>query len=476
MERIWTQTASLPAYPALTGEETAEIVVIGGGLTGILTAHLLKEAGARVVVLEADSIGGGQTGGTTAKLTAQHDLRYGQLTEDLGVEAAAQYARCNLDAVERLRQLVRQRDIPCDFTDCTSYLYATGAPGLLHREYDACKALGLDVFLTEQTELPFPAQALGLRNQARFHPLRLLGALVEGLTIYEHSRVLSVEEGRVETDQGAVTAETVIFACHFPFVNAPGYYFARQHQERSYVLALEGAPVLQDVYLGIEPDGLSFRSWEQLLLLGGGGHRTGDNRTGGRYETLHQAAERLFPGCREVAAWSAQDCMPMDGVPYIGPFSTSRPHWLVATGFQKWGMSSAMVAAECLSTLALGEDLPARFQVFSPLRFKPAASSRQLLEDTVTAAKGLTRRLLSISRIPAEDLPAGHGAVAEVDGEKLGVYRDEAGELFAVSLKCPHLGCQLEWNPDEKSWDCPCHGSRFDYRGRLLDGPAQADL
>lgn len=476
MRSIWTMTASRPAFPALEGALNAEIAVIGGGLAGILTAELLRREGADVVVLEADRIGGGQTAGTTAKLTAQHGLKYSQLRKELGLEAAKQYAWVNLGAVERLRQLVRERTIDCDFTDCTAFLYTAGAPGVLQEEYDACRAVGMDVFLTQDTELPFPAAALGLRNQARFHPLKLLSALAEGLAIYEHSRVLEVEDRQIKTDRGTVTAQKIIFTCHFPFINLPGYYFARQHQERSYVLALENAAELRDFYLGVDEDGLSFRSCGKYLLLGGGGHRTSDNRQGGKYDLLRQAAHRYWPGCRTAAAWSAQDCMPMDGVPYIGRYADSRPDWLVATGFQKWGMSSSMAAAEILSDLALGRKPMASSAVFSPQRFRAGASARQLAEDAACSIRGLGRRVLEPGRVSAEELPAGHGGVVEVEGEKMGVYRDEDGELFAVSVKCPHLGCQLEWNPDEKSWDCPCHGSRFDYRGKLLEGPAQTDL
>lgn len=476
MESIWTKTAILPAFPSLCGDMNADVAVIGGGLAGILTASRLRRAGAEVVVLEADRVGMGQTAGTTAKLTAQHGPCYHKLVGDFGREAAEQYQRANQAAVEHLRRWIVDRGIDCDFQDCTAYLYATGAPGQLRREYDACRSLGMEVFLTQNTELPFPAEALGLRRQARFHPLKLLTALADGLTIYEHTRVLEVEGHQVRTGQGIVTADAVIFTCHFPFPNHPGYYFARQHQERSYVLALEGASPMADMYLGVDGDSLSFRSWGGYLLLGGGGHRTGDNRAGGQYTSLRHAARRFWPDCREAAAWSAQDCMPMDGIPYIGPFAASRPNWLVATGFQKWGMSSSVVAAEILSTLALGQTLRPDWAVFSPARFQVGASLRQLASDTACSIRGLSRRFLEPGRVTAEQLPPGHGGVVEQDGEKLGVYRDVDGTLYTVTLKCPHLGCQLEWNPEEKSWDCPCHGSRFDFRGRLLSGPAQTDL
>ena len=476
MDSIWTKTAVLPAFPSLCGDVTADVAVIGGGMAGILTADRLRQAGARAIVLEAGRVGMGQTAGTTAKLTAQHGLRYHKLAEALGPEAAGQYARVNLEAVEQLRRLVRDRRLDCDFRDCTAYLYAVGAPGKLRQEYDACRSLGMEVFLTRDTELPFPAEALGLRHQARFHPLKLLAGLVDGLSVCEHTRVLEAEGRQVRTARGTVTADTVIFTCQFPFPNHPGHYFARQHQERSYVLALEGVPPMGDMYLGVDGEQLSFRSQGGYLLLGGGGHRTGDNREGGQYEALRQAARRFWPDCRVSAAWSAQDSMPMDGVPYIGPFAASRPNWLVATGFQKWGMSTSVAAAEILTALALGETPRSDWAVFSPARFRAGASARQLAADAAWSLQGLGRRFLAPGRVPAEQLPPGRGGIVEADGEKLGAYRDEDGTLYAVTPKCPHLGCQLEWNPEEKTWDCPCHGSRFDFRGRLLNGPAQTDL
>ncbi|MBE6996342.1 MAG: FAD-dependent oxidoreductase [Ruminococcaceae bacterium] len=476
MNSIWTKDVTLPEFPALNAHLRADAVIIGGGLTGLLTANALRRAGLETVILEADRIGGGQSGKTTAKLTAQHALHYQKLEKTLGLETAQRYARSQLAAVERLRRLVWEWGMDCDFTDCTTFLYTTGAPAALETEYALCRRLGMDVFLTTDTELPFAATALGLRKQACFHPLKLLRALSDGLTIYEHSRVLRVRGHTVSTARGSVTAGKLIFACHFPFLNVPGFFFLRQHQERSYVLALEGAAPMNDCYLGVEEDGLSFRPYGRCLLLGGGGHRTGENRSGARYAALEQAARRFWPRANIAARWSAQDCMPMDGLPCIGRFSAAHPDYLAATGFRKWGMSNAVLAAEILSDLAAGRDTSPDCAIFSPQRFHLRASAKQLSEDALCSAKGLTRRLLAPGRIPVEDLPAGRGGVVTMDGKKVGAYRSEDGLLHIVSLKCPHLGCQLEWNPDEKTWDCPCHGSRFDVDGHLLDGPAQSDL
>ena len=304
-----------------------------------------------------------------------------------------------------MRQLVREWSIECDFQDCTSFLYAVGAPGPLEEEHDACLALGMDVFLTRDTELPFAAQALGLRNQACFHPLRLLAALAEGLTVCEHSRVLTVEEHALSTEHGSVSAEHIVFACHYPFINMPGYYFTRQHQERSYVLALKGTENLQNYYLGIDGEGLSFRSWGTHCYWAAEATARGENREGGKYALLEQAARRYWPDCRVAARWSAQDCMPMDGVPYLGVFADSRPSWLVATGFQKVGHVLLCDCGGAAAGPGSGADAASgSLRIFSsplpPERLCQAAG-----RGHASGRPRLSRQLWKPGRIPLEELP-----------------------------------------------------------------------
>ena len=324
------------------------------------------------------------------------------------------------------------------------------------------------------TDLPFQtAGAVRFAHQAQFHPLRFLSAAAEGLTVYEHTSAQTVEDDVIVTQRGRVRAQQIVFACHYPFVNFPGMYFARMHQERSYVLALANAPLIGDMWIGAGKNSFSFRRYGDLLLLGGAGHRTGENREGGRYELLRQKTREWFPESRETAHWSAQDCMPPDHVPYIGRYAAAKPNWYVATGFQKWGMSSSMVAAMLLRDLICGRESPYA-AVFDPGRFDLTAAAGIAAEGG-HAVKGLAKGLLQIPAEHAAEIPAGDGGVVLLRGEKLGVYKDEAGRIYPVDIRCPHLGCQLEWNPDEKSWDCPCHGSRFDRFGSLISGPAQRD-
>lgn len=473
MRSIWMAQAEPKEHPRLQEDIETGAVVIGGGMTGVLTAHFLRQKGIETVIVEADRIGSGQTGQTTAKITLQHGLIYHRLMQR-DEAAARQYAQANAHAVEEYRRMAR--DIDCDWADCNAWLYAQEETEPLQREYEAACRLGIDAELACPDELPFDTAA-GLRfgGQARFHPLKFLRAVAQPLCIYENTPAVSVEQNRAVTPQGSVTARHIIFACHFPFVNIPGYFFARMHQERSYVIALENAASLRDMYLGVDGEKLSLRPCGNLLLFGGGGHRSGENSTGGRYGMLWAKAQEYWPHSSEAVRWSAQDCMSQDGVPFIGPFSPSRPDWYVATGFQKWGMTTAMTAAMLLSDQIAGIENPAS-GVFSPQRFAVAASAKKMAEDAAQSVKGLSRQVFGLPRGTVENLPIGHGGIVEVAGQKVGVYKDEQGAIHTVSARCPHLGCQLEWNPDEKSWDCPCHGSRFDFRGRRLDGPAQTDL
>ena len=474
MESIWSQTCRLRQREALPGDMKTDIAVIGAGMAGILIASALQEAGRRVIVLEAERIAGGQTRNTTAKLTCQHGLLYEKLIRTLGEEKARQYAQANAAALMEYRRIIADRNIDCDLEQRDAWVYGSNA-AQLWKEAEAAAALGLPATFVEETKLPFPtAGAVRFANQAQFHPLKFLQAISEPLTIYENTSVQSVEENQIITTRGRVQAEQIVFACHYPFVNFPGMYFARMHQERSYVIALENAAPMDGMWIGAEQGAYSFRNYGPLLLLGGGGHRCGENSAGGRYDLLRQQAAQWFPGSREVAHWSAQDCVTADSVPYIGPYAASRPNWFVATGFQKWGMTSSMVAAMLLRDRICGKENPWA-EVFDPGRFDEKTLTG-LAQESGQAVKGLAKQLFQIPAEAARELPPGHGGIVFWKGKKLGVYKDESGALWPVDIRCPHLGCQLEWNPDERSWDCPCHGSRFDYRGKLISGPAQENI
>lgn len=442
MESLWRkQQKGVPLSGKKPPEENRDydVIVIGAGMAGLLTAYFLKERGKRVLVLEAETIASGQTERTTAKITSQHGIKYSTLIEKIGKKKAALYAKANEEAILEYEKLIGRKKIACEFVRTPSYLYTMKQETVLREEARAADALGIKAEFTTESELPFqPEGILCFHGQAQFSPLAFLRAIASELEIREHTMAEAVYGRRVITENGVFMADDIVVAAHYPFLNIPGFYFLRQHQERSYVLALSGCPKIHGMYYGIDADGISLRQSGDLLLFGGVGHRTGEAKRCGAYDMLLEKAKYYFPECKEEARWSAQDCMPHDGVPLIGRYSVFTPHLYVATGFQKWGMTSSMVAAMLLTDEICGVESPYR-RLFSPQRLYVSAGIANLVKDVGMSIKGLARGLFFRPR-------------------------------------CPHMGCELEWNPQEKSWDCPCHGSRFDERGRRLDNPSRKDI
>ncbi len=430
MDSIWTMDAQMPEFPQLNGNVHTDVLIIGGGLAGILCAWNLTQAGAKCILIEQNRLMSGVSGRTTAKLTAQHGLIYHKLTKNFGAEKARAYWQANQTAVEALRAIAGKTD--CDLKTQNSYIYATGDTQKLEEEMEACRKLKIPARWKEKLPLPFPVTgAVCFPEQAQFHPLKLAAYLAKDLNIYENTKALSFVGNQVQTPKGRITAEKIIVATHFPLLNKHGAYFLKLYQQRSYVVALENTPPLEGMYLDCEDNGLSIRSAGDWLLLGGGGHRTGKPGLGWRFP--EGAAKHYYPKSPIVARWATQDCMTLDNIPYIGQYSRATPNLYVATGFQKWGMSTAMVSAMVLADLAQGRENPYT-SLFSPSR---SILHKQLLCNGVETATNLLR---------------------------------------PTTPRCPHLGCALRWNQQEHSWDCPCHGSRFDEKGRVLNNPATDNM
>lgn len=415
-----------------------DVIVIGAGMAGLLTAYYLQEQGKHVLVLEASEVASGQTGRTTAKITSQHGLKYSNLIENVGVEKARLYARANEAAIKEYERLIRNKGIECGFEKVPAYLYTLENPQVLKAEARAAALLGIDAFFTRETELPFVVTgAVCFRNQAQFSALDFVEYIAAELEILTHTPVSRVQGNKVIAKGMEFYADKIVVATHYPFKNIPGFYFLRQHQERSYVLALSGCEKIKGMYLGIDQEGFSFRQSGETLLIGGSSLRTGNNRVGGAYDRLRQAAGQYYPDCKELGKWAAQDCMPHDGIPFIGRYSLFTPNLYVATGFQKWGMTTSMVAAHILRDEICGVRNPF-VRLFSPQRFCGKAATRNFLTDVGVSVNGLWKGVVC-RKVP----------------------------------RCSHMGCELVWNPEEESWDCPCHGSRFTAEGSLLDNPAK---
>ncbi len=430
MESIWQKESKKPEFSALSGDIKTDALIIGGGMAGILCGYRLRQAGVDCVIAEARTICDGITKNTTAKVTCHHGAVFDTMLRRFGVERAGLYLRANQKAVEDFREL--SQTVDCDFEEAVSYVYSRFDREKIEKEVSALNKLGCSAQFTKQTELPFPvAGAVRMDGQAQFHPLKFAYALAKELNIYENTKITGLTSDGAISKHGRIRAKKIIVTTHFPFLNRHGMYFLKMYQHRSYVLALKNAPRLAGMYVDASDKGLSFRSYKNMLLLGGGGHRTG--KRGGGWRELSATASEYYPASEELCRFAAQDCMTLDDIAYIGSYSPSTPDVYVATGFHKWGMTSSMAAANILADLVCDRKNEYA-SVFSP-------------------ARSIFRKQLWIN--------AGESVL---------------GLLTPTVPRCSHLGCALKYNRQEHSWDCSCHGSRFTEDGRVIDNPAKKEI
>ncbi len=428
---IWMENYKCKSYPTLKKDIKTSVAVIGGGITGLLAAYFLEKNGIECVILEASKILNGVTSNTTAKITSQHGLIYHDLINNFGLENARKYLSANEQAIENYREL--SKNIECDFFDIPNYIYSTSNKDKLEREMLALTNLGFDAEYEKDIEIPIKiVGAIKFNKQAQFNPIKFLTSISRNLTIYENTKVISVDKNVIKTKEGSITADNIIVCTHYPFINKNGFYFLKLYQERSYVIALEKAQKLKGMYIDESSEGFSFRGYKDLLILGGAGARTG--KECGGYDKLRKIKDELYPNATEKYCWATQDCITPDKIPYIGMYSSKKSNLFVATGFNKWGMTSSMVSAEILSDMILGR--------------------KNEFEETFS-----TKRSFS---------------------DKRQVYvniLETTKNFFTPTLKrCSHMGCALKYNEREDSWDCPCHGSRFDNEGKIINNPAQKSI
>lgn len=430
MKSLWMDDYDLSRLSdKLKGNIDTDVAIVGGGVAGLLCAHMLKERGIESVVVEAKWAGLGVTCNTTAKITAQHGLVYSKIEKSYGLNAAREYYAANQEAVEQYRLLAQ--DIPCDFEEKTAYVYSVAGRQQIDEEANVYRRMGVEAVIQEKPPIPVNAVcALGMEHQAQFHPIKFINAIARGVCIYEDTFVKEIQPGRVIAQDGVINARRIILATHFPMVNLQGLFFLKLYQHRSYVLALKGAQDPGGMYIDQQDGGLSFRSQREYLLLGGGGHKTG--KRGGGWKELRSEAKAAYPNAQESHAWATQDCMTLDSIPYIGRHSRNNRELFTITGFNKWGITGSMAAAILIS---------------------------QLIDE----GKGRYEKLFSPSR-------------SMMHGQLLVNMGQAAVGLVSFGKRCPHMGCALKWNKQERTWDCPCHGSRFDKKGNLIDNPAKKGI
>ena len=476
MKSVWSESYTLKERIDLNGDIEVDTVVIGGGIAGVLIAYMLKIKGVNAIVIDKGRVLNRNTKNTTAKITIQHDLIYNKLIKEFGEENAKKYAKANKLAIETYKDIINKNNIKCDFEIEDSYVYSLDDSKKIENEYEAAIKLGIEAELVDKIELPLDiAKAIKFKNQAQFNPIKFLNFITKDLVIYENTKAIDIKDNAVITEKGNIKAKNIVVATHFPIINTPGYYFLRMHQERGYVIALKDADIINGMYIDESENGYSFRRYNDLLILGSTAKRTGSNEKGGEYSKLRRFAKNLYPEAIEKYNWSAQDCVTQDGIPYIGHYSKDLENIYVATGFNKWGMTSSMVSAIIISNMITGieEDF---HSIFSPDRFDFTASIKNIVNDGVETVYNFISEIVHIPLERIDDIKKGEGKIITYNGKKIGVYKDKLGEVYKVNTKCPHLGCELNWNADDLSWDCPCHGSRFNYKGKLIDSPSIKNL
>jgi glycine/D-amino acid oxidase-like deaminating enzyme/nitrite reductase/ring-hydroxylating ferredoxin subunit len=482
-ESLWLATAPPPGHGPLERDVHVDVAVIGGGIAGVTTALLLKRAGARVAIVEAHAVGSGATGCTTAKVSALQSTILSTIRSRHGDDAAATYADASVAAVDKVSELAAAEGAECDIERRPAYTYAADESELdsVDAELEAARRAGLAVERVDGPDLPYAtAGAVRLDLQLQFHPVKYARGLAasvdgDGSHVFEDTRARGVDAGtpcRVRTTRGTITADQVVVATHYPILDR-GLYFARLKAERSYCVAARvRGPLPEGMSINAGSPTRSVRSYGDLLIVGGEGHSAGaTDATPERFRRLEAFARQHWDVEAITHRWSAQDPVPYDHLPTIGRYGPRTSRLWVASGFMKWGLTSATFAGMMLADLVNGRD-NAWAATFDPNRVSLRSAHELAQLGAKFSFDFVADRVKPAQAGSARDVPSGEARVVRDGLGKVGVYRDEAGGVHAVSLRCTHLGCLLRFNSAERSWDCPCHGSRFDVDGAVLEGPA----
>lgn len=464
------------------------------GLFGLTTAYYLCKKGLNVKVLDKSEIGIKASGHTTAKITSQHGLIYKYLIHDFGIDIAKNYLNANEEAIKNIKHIIEEEKIECDFVLQSDFVYGTSPEEIekIKDETECVKSMGFDAQFIEHLPVPFKNNgAIMFPNQAMFHPRKYMlslcksiqknkGQIFTNTTVYDVKNVKN--EYEIYTKSNTVKSKYVVLASHYPIINFPGFYFTKMYQETSYIIGVDTHSTAFDgMYISSAPPTYSYR-WikyedKQLLLIGGAGHKTGEENItpSSTYEILEQKAKELYPSSEIIYRWNTRDCITLDKVPYIGEFSSMMPNMYVGTGFNKWGMTSSNVAANIIADKILG--IKNKYEeAFTSTRLKPVKNRWEMKDMLKQVTNSLIIERLKIPDETLNSIKKDTGKIVEIEGLKVGIYIDLSGKIFTIKPTCSHLGCTLSWNNVDKTWDCPCHGSRFDYTGKNIYDPAIKDL
>ncbi|MFD1413810.1 FAD-dependent oxidoreductase [Oceanobacillus jeddahense] len=493
---IWQADTAFQDFPKLQESKKTEVCIVGAGLTGITAAYLLSKQGMKVILLEADHVLSGVTGHTSAKITAQHGLIYSELIETIGKEKARKYYQAMQETMEFIKNEITENHIDCNFEEQDAFLYTDDASYLsqLEKEFEAYKSLNIPGELSSEMPLQIPSkQALKMPRQAQFHPLKYLQfmldeAIKNGTEVYEQTVAMKLEYNRqkavITKDDHRVSCDYLIAATHFPYIDHQGLYFAKMYADQSYVVSGKWSGEYPGgMYINVENPTRSIRTAtlnnkDVYLLVGGENHRSGENMDEKLcYDNLKVFAKEQFELTDISYQWSAQDFTTLDKMPYIGPITDDDPSIFVATGYRKWGMTNGTLAAKIISDTILEKEENPYKDLFSPARFASKPMLKNLFNFNMEVATELLKGKLSFpSSKEIEELELDEAAITTIKGARVGLYKDKEENVYALDTTCTHLGCEVNWNSADKTWDCPCHGSRYHYNGDVMAGPAKEPL
>ena len=493
MSSLWIETTKNELnLKSMEKDEETEVCVIGAGLFGLTTAYYLTLLGKKVTVVDKGEIGEKVSGNTTGKITSQHALFYYHLIKDYGEEYARKYLEANEEAIKNIKDIIDKEQIECEYTERKAYVYTTKQDEVIdiEREVDAVKKIGKDARLVTETELPFKVKAaIEFDGQAQFHPIKYMLGLAKSIIkdnkIYNFTTVIDVKkEGEtfnVYTDRGIINAKQVVLATHYPIINAPGFHFLKMYQSTSYIIAIQtNSKLPQGMYINDKPPIYSFRTapynGKDILLIGGSDHKTGEPvPDNSKYEELEKKAKELYPDCKVLFRWNTRDCISLDKIPYIGELSNLMKNMYIGTGFKKWGMTFSNIAAKIITDMIMGKENKYS-NIFHSTRMNPIKNRWEVKNILKESVESLALNKFKIETHSIDEIKNDNGGIIKIDDENVGIYKDKEGKIYAVKPVCTHLGCLLSWNNLDKTWDCPCHGSRFDYMGKNIYEPAIKNL
>lgn len=475
---VWELTTSIEKRKTLQEDLECDILIVGAGMVGCLLGYFLSKENKNVVIIDKGRIGSGVSKNTTAKITFQHGLIYHKMLTTMGFEKTKMFYQANQHALDEIVKLINKENIDCDLKIEDAYVYTLKNTNKLKKEYKTYQKLGINSELTDKSNLPFEIkQALKVENQASFNPLKFIKFISRNLNIYENTKMIKLDDsGYVICDNNIkIKANKIVIATHFPIVDDGGFYFLKQHQDKSYLLALKNATKVYGMYIDEDnKHGHTLRDYNEYVLFGGYSHQTGKKEDNYYFQKLEDQSKKYFPDSKVVAKFSAQDCMSLDHMPYIGKYSKKSNNVYVATGFNKWGMTSSMLSALILSDL-LNNKENKYAKLFSPSRFNFLSSIKNITHNSLNSINGLFLKRILIKRKDVIELENDSSMIIKYNKKYVGIYKDKNGEVYAIDIRCPHLGCILSFNKEERAYECPCHGSKFDYKGNLIYSPSTFD-